>query len=820
MAVLKCKMCGGRLMFTDGESIARCEFCGSLQTVPVIGSERKQKLYDRADKLRFNCDFDKAASVFENIVNEFPDDAESYWGLLLCRYGIEYVDDPVSGKKIPTCHRASFDSILEDPDFDMIMENADLDARALYRTEAKQIEELRKSILEVSGREEPYDIFICYRETDEDGERTLDSVLAQEVYEALRGKGYRVFFSRISLEDKLGTEYEPYIFAALHSAKLMLAFGTSYDNYNAVWVKNEWGRFLKLMAADSTKHLIPCFRDMDAYDIPGEFAKYQAQDMGKVGAMQDLLRGVDKILRPQDIYGVRAGTAGGSLNRQPAQAAAGPGPDVLLKRLTISLEDGQWSKARELADDILDLNPENAEGYLGMFMAENGLNNREMTRQAYVSGRIKADTNFERFRKYAQAQDSTWIAQMEEERHAAAEEREQAQRIAAEAQKAKELAEAREFRREKDRLNALREKRKGTEGLLAFWYGRLCAVDNRGKVLVSKEKESASYPQEYNTIAGWEGIVSLVDNTRAADDILAAVRNDGTVVLAGRTRDPMRRISDWKGVKTLVAEGYEAFGRDEYRLFGLTEDGKWLTVNRSATANYYDKPGLSMQGPSDSLSGTLYTTDREIIRADGRRYFRADDGSLVRTDGHFPGQVWEGIVSVQEYFVIVAVKEDGSVVVDYKDSSSTDREMAETLYAGLKKHKADWSNIIAVRLTHDALFGITADGRIVCQVIRNRGELSDEEPNRRLLGTAAGWKLFDNPDSILEERNQGIEKHLREEIERRRKQKLKEAEANVRSLQKQRDALWGPFNRKKREETEESIRFWEEQVSILRDDID
>ena len=218
MATLKCKMCGGELELIPDENICECEYCGSRQTVPIVDDDKKRKLYERANKLRFNCDFDKAASVYENIANDYPDDAECYWGLILCNYGIEYVDDPVNGKKVPTCHRSSFDSLMDDPDFEMVMENAESDARALYREEAKKIEEIRKGIIEVSGREEPYDIFICYKETDDEGERTLDSVLAQDVYEVLTGKGYRVFFSRISLEDKLGTEYEPYIFAALISA--------------------------------------------------------------------------------------------------------------------------------------------------------------------------------------------------------------------------------------------------------------------------------------------------------------------------------------------------------------------------------------------------------------------------------------------------------------------------------------------------------------------------------------------------------------------------------------------------------------------------
>jgi len=239
--------------------------------------------------------------VYESIVAEFPEEAESYWGLVLCKYGIEYVDDPASGKKIPTCHRSSFESVLDDPNYDLALENADAVARKVYREEAKQIEEIRKGIIAVSSKEDSYDVFICYKETDEKGERTVDSVLGQDIYDALVNKGYRVFFARITLEDKLGQEYEPYIFAALNSAKVMLAIGTDYEYFNAVWVKNEWSRYLKLMGKNSEKHLIPCYKGIDAYDMPKEFNKLQAQDMGKIGAMQDLLRGIDKLIKPINV---------------------------------------------------------------------------------------------------------------------------------------------------------------------------------------------------------------------------------------------------------------------------------------------------------------------------------------------------------------------------------------------------------------------------------------------------------------------------------------------------------------------------------------
>lgn len=357
MAIIKCKMCGGDLNVEENSQIAVCEYCGTQQTVPKQDNEKKLTLFARANRLRFACEFDKAAGVYESIVAEFPEEAEAYWGLVLCKYGIEYVDDPATGKKVPTCHRSSFDSVLEDANFELVMEYSDVVTRKLYREEAKAIEELRRGIIEVSSREEPYDIFICYKETDETGQRTLDSVLAQDLYDALTEKGYRVFFSRITLEDKLGQEYEPYIFAALNSARVMLAVGTDYEYYNAPWVKNEWSRYLQLIAAGQKKSLIPCYKNIDVYDMPKEFAKLQAQDLGKVGATQDLLRGIEKLLGK---------TSESAILQQPAPipGAAAPNVDSLLRRGNLFLEDGDWENANSYFNRVLDIAPECGIAYL------------------------------------------------------------------------------------------------------------------------------------------------------------------------------------------------------------------------------------------------------------------------------------------------------------------------------------------------------------------------------------------------------------------------------------------------------------------------
>lgn len=372
MAVFKCKMCGGDLDIHRGITVCECQYCGTNQTIPLLDDEKKISLFSRANKLRFACEFDKAFGVYESIVESFPEEAEAYWGLILCKYGIEYVDDPATGNKIPTCHRSSFDSIMDDSDFEMVMENADSTSRKVYRDEAKAIEELRKNIVHVSSLEDAYDIFICYKETDENGDRTIDSEIAQDVYTALSDKGYRVFFSRISLEDKLGQEYEPYIFAALNSAKIMLAFGTDYEYYNAVWVKNEWSRFLKLIANGEKKILIPCYKNIDAYDMPKEFARLQAQDMGKVGAIQDLLRGIEKLLPKSNISSADKS----SVNNPSAVATATT--DTLLKRAYMFIEDADWDSADEYCEKVLDINPECANAYLCKLLVDYRVSSIEM----------------------------------------------------------------------------------------------------------------------------------------------------------------------------------------------------------------------------------------------------------------------------------------------------------------------------------------------------------------------------------------------------------------------------------------------------------
>ena len=363
MMIIKCKMCGGDLHPMENATTCECEFCGTVQTIPRLDNDRRANLYDRANHFRRNNEYDKAMGIFEQILQEDRTDAEAYWSIILCRYGIEYVQDPATGKRLPTVNRTQLTSIFADEDYQSALEYADAEQKSIYEQEATAIDTIQKGILDISQKEKPFDVFICYKETDADGKRTPDSVLANDLYHQLTREGFKVFFSRITLEDKLGQQYEPYIFAALNSAKVMVVLGTKPEYFNAVWVKNEWSRYLALIRAGANKTLVPAYRDMDPYDLPDEFSHLQAQDMSKLGFIQDLIRGIKKITQT---------TVDEALEKKQNSYS-----DItiarikpLIRRSYLFLEDGEWASADEYAEKILDQDPENSEAYIIKLLAE------------------------------------------------------------------------------------------------------------------------------------------------------------------------------------------------------------------------------------------------------------------------------------------------------------------------------------------------------------------------------------------------------------------------------------------------------------------
>lgn len=294
--VFKCKICGGELNISQGESITVCEYCGVKQTIPVFSDPKISGMFEQTNHYLLHNEFDKAENILNQILLIDKSNAEVYWNLLLCKYGVSYVEDPKTSKYMPTCNRTQYGSIFKDENYINAISYANIDKKSVYESDAQTIDAIQKGILAISQKEKPFDIFISYKETDNNNQRTKDSIVAQELYEKLTKEGYKVFFSRITLEDKLGSEYEPYIYAALASSKIMLTISSSKENIDAVWVKNEWSRFLTFMKSDSSKYLLPLYFDMPKEELPDDFAALPSYNIKEDGFEQELIRGIKKMI--------------------------------------------------------------------------------------------------------------------------------------------------------------------------------------------------------------------------------------------------------------------------------------------------------------------------------------------------------------------------------------------------------------------------------------------------------------------------------------------------------------------------------------------
>ena len=294
-----CNICGANYEYVGGRW--KCPACGAFKA-EELSNEEVTLLYNAAQKLRLS-DFDEAENAYTDILEKYPQNPYGYWGKLLSRYGIKYEED-FDGRKIPTCYAASIESVLNDKDYIKALSLADADTKAYFEQQAQYIERVRKEWIERARKEKPYDIFICYKDSDRANgiERTQDSIAAQDLYIHLTEQGYRVFFSRESLRDKVGEKYEPYIFNALSTAKVMLVYGTSSEYITSTWLKNEWTRYEKRLQAGEKKpnSLIVACDGFSPNELPKTLSSMQCFDATRRSFYTDLDTVLKRIIKAEE----------------------------------------------------------------------------------------------------------------------------------------------------------------------------------------------------------------------------------------------------------------------------------------------------------------------------------------------------------------------------------------------------------------------------------------------------------------------------------------------------------------------------------------
>ena len=367
MKAYKCSLCGGTILpLPDGQT-GKCEYCKTVSPLLTEHSETVLNYMNRATDFRIACDYDRAMQIYDEVLKLSFEDPEAHWGMLLCKYGVEYVKDATTavysiGKL--TLHRLSTVTVFDDPDYQAAIRYASPTNRETYEERAKEINKALQAALEEVRTAAPFDIFLSYKEKDDEtGIRTDDSYFVHDLYNELTGRGYKVFFAPKSLGAGV---FESKIYAALVSSKTMLVVGSKESYFNAVWVKNEWKRFLEMKKRGENKQIIPVFRNASPQIIPVELAGENALDANTIDFLPRLIEMLDdkKENKP---------SAQAAASAQAATATT----ESLLKRAFMFLEDGEWQSADEYVEKVLDIAPENARAYLCKLMAEQRAHRQE-----------------------------------------------------------------------------------------------------------------------------------------------------------------------------------------------------------------------------------------------------------------------------------------------------------------------------------------------------------------------------------------------------------------------------------------------------------
>lgn len=337
--LFECKYCHAKLTVEDSQRVVLCNYCGTEQALPCgLALPDRASQFERANHHRQNGDFDRAMEIYNKILDKNADDAEAYWSLLLCRFGVVYVKD--AGGYKPTINRMQRTSILADEDYRAACKHADAEQREIYMREAGKINDIQRRYLQIVESERPFDVFICFKDEPK------GKAFGQDFYNLLTSRGYRVFFSAATLKSLAGEEYEPYIYAALQSARVMIVIATGAENVNSPWVKNEWQRFLLLMREDKGRLLIPAVSGMRPEELPADFSHLEAVSLNEMTGAAILLERTNA-----------------TVHKEEQQVAL---PEVV--RGNIELEDGEWAVAQRWFEQALNANPRSGEAYLGLFL--------------------------------------------------------------------------------------------------------------------------------------------------------------------------------------------------------------------------------------------------------------------------------------------------------------------------------------------------------------------------------------------------------------------------------------------------------------------
>ena len=336
----------------------------------------------------------------------------------------------------------------------------------------------------------------------------------------------------------------------------------------------------------------------------------------------------------------------------PVQVDSSANKEALLKRGYLSLEDEDWDKAEELFDQVLNMDAQNAEAYLGLAMAELTCENREALQKRYTEpgSNCRANKELARARKFGAEGMRNWFKQLDRE--------------------------AEENKRREERLFEESAKRReriaGCQGILSAGREHIVGLKADGTVVAA----GGNYYGQCN-VSGWKDIVAV----SAGSFHTVGLRADGTVAAVGNNKSGQCNVSDWKDI-VAVSAGFQ-------HTVGLRSDGTVVAVGYDL---YYQ-------------CNVSYWRDIVAVSAGGiHTVGLRSDGTVVAVGYELYGRCnvsyWRDIVAVSAGGIhTVGLRADGTVAA-VGDNTSGQCDVS------------DWKDIVAVS-AGDHTVGLRADGTVV-----------------------------------------------------------------------------------------------------------
>ena len=299
----KCPTCGGRLENLNGNQY-ECRSCHNVYEL----NERNANLYHDlqvASTFRESLNFKQAELMYKNLLKEYKDDnlADVYWNLLLCEQRVMFESNE-RGEQFPSFYDIVPTEIEESENYNKTIEYLNKFSPQNIATYVELVDKMytaKRKCRTIKNTSKPYDIFICFKKSKLDGEGVTEEYkLAFDLYNIL-SKDYNVFFSERSLNNIVVREYEPNIYHALYTAKIMLVLCSKREYLESQWVKNEWSRFKMFSTTTSqTKAIIPIFMDgFQESALPDEIRTCQGI-RADYSLTESLKSAVKAILNPAD----------------------------------------------------------------------------------------------------------------------------------------------------------------------------------------------------------------------------------------------------------------------------------------------------------------------------------------------------------------------------------------------------------------------------------------------------------------------------------------------------------------------------------------